>query len=232
MGARSQTFESARPSPATMSRREPAASPFRDLSNLRTSTPNPKPVPASSRFSTAAKTPLQASTPTPLRRRRPGDGTPAPTRFGRRLRALEVDQSRTARRAEFGRERALRALADSVSSWLSLLLRDPAACGCSPAATGSAAAARPRAAGKRDALDVDGERGRGGRSPKRRRGESRKETIAALRDSLKEVCSLEDVTERMEEYMSKDACEEVLVMMSQICKVSQFPGLKRDGLAI
>nr|TKW35014.1 hypothetical protein SEVIR_2G343400v2 [Setaria viridis] len=42
--------------------------------------------------------------------------------------------------------------------------------------------------------------------------------VAALRDSLREVCSLEDVTERMEKYMSKDACEEVLVMMFQICK--------------
>ncbi|KAK8460533.1 hypothetical protein SEVIR_2G343400v4 [Setaria viridis] len=209
-----------------MSRREPAASPFRDLSNLLTSTPNPKPVPASPHFFTATKTPLQASTPTPLRRRRPGNGTPAPTRFGRHLRALEVDQSRSARRAEFGRERALRAFADSASSWLSLLLRDPAACGCSPAATGSTAAARPCAVGKRDALD--GERGRGGRSPKRRRGggdrrgERRKEMtptmVAALRDSLREVCSLEDVTERMEKYMSKDACEEVLVMMFQICK--------------
>ncbi|KAF8669068.1 hypothetical protein HU200_051390 [Digitaria exilis] len=42
--------------------------------------------------------------------------------------------------------------------------------------------------------------------------------VAALRDSLREVCSLDDVTERMEMYMSKDACEEVLVMMTQICK--------------
>nr|XP_034594639.1 uncharacterized protein LOC117856367 [Setaria viridis] len=186
---RSRLRHGARRRGATGSRREPAASPFRDLSNLLTSTPNPNPVPASPHFFTATKTPLQASTPTPLRRRRPGNGTPAPTRFGRHLRALEVDQSRSARRAEFGRERALRAFADSASSWLSLLLRDPAA-----------------------------------------RGERRKEMtptmVAALRDSLREVCSLEDVTERMEKYMSKDACEEVLVMMFQICKVSQFRRLE------
>nr|CAB3454455.1 unnamed protein product [Digitaria exilis] len=198
-----------------MSRREPS-SPFRDLSNLRTPRPKPKPVPAS-------KTPLQA--PTPLRSApRPGDGAPTP--LDRRLRALEADQSRSARRAESDRERALRAYAGSASSWLSLLLRDPAACGCSPVTTGSAAGAQPCAAGKRDALD--GERARGARSPKRRRGggdrggERRKEMtpamVAALRDSLREVCSLDDVTERMEMYMSKDACEEVLVMMTQICK--------------
>ncbi|GJN32467.1 hypothetical protein PR202_gb20981 [Eleusine coracana subsp. coracana] len=41
---------------------------------------------------------------------------------------------------------------------------------------------------------------------------------AALKDSLREACSLDDVTERMGRYMSKDACEEVLVMMFQICK--------------
>ncbi|KAJ1291122.1 hypothetical protein BS78_02G294300 [Paspalum vaginatum] len=55
-----------------------------------------------------------------------------------------------------------------------------------------------------------------------RDGERRKEMtpamVVALRDSLREACSLEDVKERMEKYMSKDACEEVLAMMFQICK--------------
>ncbi|KAF0908752.1 hypothetical protein E2562_028571 [Oryza meyeriana var. granulata] len=41
---------------------------------------------------------------------------------------------------------------------------------------------------------------------------------SSLRESLREVCSLEDVTERMRRYMSTEACEEVLIMMSQICK--------------
>ncbi|XP_066394911.1 uncharacterized protein [Miscanthus floridulus] len=209
-----------------MSRRKPAASPFRDLSNLRTPRPNPNAVPPSPQFFTASKAPLQAPTPTPLRRRRPGNGAPTPTPLGRRLRALEVDQSRSARRAESGRERALRAFAASASSWLSLLLRDPSACGCSPAVTGSAAGRQPCAVGKRGALD--GERARGGRSPKRRRGagdrggmrrnEMTPAMVAALRESLREACSLEDVTERMENYMSKGACEEVLFMMFQICK--------------
>ena len=122
---------------------------------------------------------------------------------------------------------SISSFAASASSWLSLLLRDPAACGCSPAATGTAAAAQPCAAGERDALG--GDRARGVRSPKRRRGggdrggEKRKEMtpamIAALRDSLREVCSLDDVTERMGRYMSKSACEEVLVMIFHICKV-------------
>ncbi|PWZ15771.1 Abnormal spindle-like microcephaly-associated [Zea mays] len=179
-----------------MSRREPDTSPFCDLSNLRTPRPNPKTVPPSPQFFTASKSALQAPTPTSLRRRRPGDGVPTPTPLGRRLHALEVDQSRSARRAESGRF------------------------------TGSTAAAQPWATGKRGALDGDRARGgrcpkrcRGGGD---RGGERSKEMtpamVAALRESLKDACSLEDVTERMEKHMSKGACEEVLFMMFQICK--------------
>uniref|UniRef100_A0ACD5U8H0 Uncharacterized protein n=1 Tax=Avena sativa TaxID=4498 RepID=A0ACD5U8H0_AVESA len=220
-----------------MNHRELTASPFRDVSNL--STPKPKPKSPSPVFFTASKTPLPAPTLTPLGRRRPlaGAATPTPlgcrkpvagaatpTPLGRRLRALELDQSRSARRAESGRERALRAFAASASSWLSLLLRDPSACGCSPAASATATATRPSVAGKRDTLD--GERARGS-SPKRHRGKDRfgerrkvmtPAMVAVLRESLSEVCSLEDVKERMGRYMSTEACEEVLVMMCQICK--------------
>ncbi|XP_044965574.1 abnormal spindle-like microcephaly-associated protein isoform X1 [Hordeum vulgare subsp. vulgare] len=42
--------------------------------------------------------------------------------------------------------------------------------------------------------------------------------VAVLRESLREVCSLDDVKERMGKYMSTEACEEVLIMMCQICK--------------
>uniref|UniRef100_I1QB32 Calponin-homology (CH) domain-containing protein n=1 Tax=Oryza glaberrima TaxID=4538 RepID=I1QB32_ORYGL len=215
-----------------MSRREPAvSSPFRDLSNLRT--PNPR-APPNPKSSASKEEPLPSATPTTRRRRgpppppRPGAATATP--LARRLRALELDQSRSARRAESGRDGALRAFASSATSWLSLLLRDPSACGCAP----SAAVARVTrdapahgVQGKRDA--VDGERARG-RSPKRHRGGEdrggpgpRRKTMtpamaASLRDSLREVCSLDDVTERMGSHMSREACEEVLVMMCQICK--------------
>lgn len=42
--------------------------------------------------------------------------------------------------------------------------------------------------------------------------------VAVLRESLREVCSLEDVKERMEVHMSTEACQEVLLMMCQVCK--------------
>ena len=56
--------------------------------------------------------------------------------------------------------------------------------------------------------------------------------VATLRESLREACSLEDVTERMENYMSKGVCEEVLFMMFQICKVRIFRGFKLYGFGI
>lgn len=58
--------------------------------------------------------------------------------------------------------------------------------------------------------------------------------VAALRESLKDACSLEDVTERMEKHMSRGACEEVLFMMFQICKVrkkSRLEGSNSTALA-
>jgi abnormal spindle-like microcephaly-associated protein len=212
-----------------MNRRELTGSPFRDVSNLRTPKPNPEsPSPL---FFTASKTPLPAPIPTPLGRRKALAGAATPTPLDRRLRALELDQSRSARRAESGRERALRAFAAAASSWLSLLLRDPSACGCSPAAPAAATTHTSVAGNKRDTLD--GERARGS-SPKRRRGRDRcverrkamtPAMVAVLRESLRDVCSLEDVRDRMGRFMSTEACEEVLVMMCQICKVGIFPGI-------
>jgi hypothetical protein len=46
--------------------------------------------------------------------------------------------------------------------------------------------------------------------------------VAVLRESLREVCSLEDVEERMGRFMSAHACQEVLLMMCQVCKVRIF----------
>lgn len=45
------------------------------------------------------------------------------------------------------------------------------------------------------------------------------EKVSALRESLKDVCSLDDLRARMEEYMSKKGCNEVLSVMSRLCKV-------------
>ncbi|XP_047067643.1 abnormal spindle-like microcephaly-associated protein homolog [Lolium rigidum] len=42
--------------------------------------------------------------------------------------------------------------------------------------------------------------------------------VAVLRESLREVCSLEDVEQRMGRFMSAHACQEVLLMMCQVCK--------------
>lgn len=44
--------------------------------------------------------------------------------------------------------------------------------------------------------------------------------VSALRESLKDVCSLDDLRARMEGYISKKGCNEVLSVMSKLCKVN------------
>lgn len=40
-----------------------------------------------------------------------------------------------------------------------------------------------------------------------------------LRDSLKEICSLDDLTQRMRAYLSFDRCKEIFTAMNQAAKV-------------
>lgn len=42
---------------------------------------------------------------------------------------------------------------------------------------------------------------------------------SALRNSLKEVCSFDDLTQRMREYLSLESCKEIFVVMTQVAKV-------------
>lgn len=46
--------------------------------------------------------------------------------------------------------------------------------------------------------------------------------VASLKVSLQDVCSFDDLKERMEGYISREGCDEVLLMMYQVCKVSAF----------
>lgn len=69
----------------------------------------------------------------------------------------------------------------------------------------------------------------GGRGWKRQRSceEGKEEKVVGLsgekflrlKESLKDVCSLEDLKERMEGHLSRRGCEEVLLIMSRLCKV-------------
>ncbi|XP_020095466.1 abnormal spindle-like microcephaly-associated protein homolog isoform X2 [Ananas comosus] len=204
---------------------------FRDVSNYKTphpSFPNPKthnpasPLPI---FFTASKNTLTpAASSASAFRRRP---SAAAAVAARRLRALELDQSKSSRKVQIRREKALKSFSTSLSSWLNLLFRNPSSCGCDIASRRQTSGL----IGKRQSLDAEREMGVGGhwRSPKRRRdrlwkcgGEEKKGfsfgMVASLKVSLQDVCSFDDLKERMEGYISREGCDEVLLMMYQVCK--------------
>ncbi|XP_009407068.2 uncharacterized protein LOC103989847 [Musa acuminata AAA Group] len=222
------------PSPAT-------PSPYlRDVSNYnnpktRLRNPNPNPLPPSSPlpiFFTASKRTPSSSAYACSRRRCASGAAPASLSEAarRRLKVLELEQSRSSRKNQERREKSLKSFAGSISAWLNFLLKDPDSCGCHIPPWFGDRQDGVASNGKRKSLDEGA--GLGGRwwSPKRRRdyplrGTSdddawRRESaiFSVLKVSLKDVCSLEDMMERMEHFMSKKSCREVLFMMSQVCK--------------
>ncbi|XP_072951078.1 uncharacterized protein [Typha angustifolia] len=209
----------------------PSISPnlFRDVSNYKTPYPsfrNPNPISPSPLplFFTASKNAPSSSTSstnaTSTFRRRPSSSAAAASR---RLKALELEQSKSSHKAQICREKALKSFSRSLTSWLNLLFSNPRACGCDLGVPNREDDVVSR--GKRESLEGEREMGVGGqwRGPKRRRdgvekGRLSSAMYAYLEVSLKDVCSLEDVKERMERYMSREGCRDVLLMMYQVCK--------------
>ncbi|CAL9122642.1 unnamed protein product [Musa textilis] len=226
------------PSPST-------PSPYlRDVSNFknpktRLRNANPNPLPPSSPlpiFFTASKRTPSSSAYAYSRRSCASGAAPSslPEAARRRLKVLELEQSRSSRKNQERREKALKSFAGSISAWLNFLFKDPNSCGCHIPPWFGDRQDGVASNGKRESLD--GGAGLGGRwwSPKRSRDCSLRGTsdddalrresamFSSLKVSLKDVCSLEDMRERMEHFMSKKSCREVLFMMSQVCKVSHF----------
>ncbi|URE09426.1 CH [Musa troglodytarum] len=222
------------PSPST-------PSPYlRDVSNFknpktRLRNANPNPLPPSSPlpiFFTASKRTPSSSAYAYSRRSCASGAAPSslPEAARRRLTVLELEQSRSSRKNQERREKALKSFAGSISAWLNFLFKDPNSCGCHIPPWFGDRQDGVASNGKRESLD--GGAGLGGRwwSPKRSRDCSLRGTsdddalrresamFSSLKVSLKDVCSLEDMRERMEHFMSKKSCREVLFMMSQVCK--------------
>ncbi|TKY54021.1 Abnormal spindle microcephaly-associated protein-like [Spatholobus suberectus] len=144
----------------------------------------------------------------------------------KKLKAFQLEQSQSSRKAQIKKEQSLKSLAKSLSVWLNFLLQDPTSCGCHF----SAADAAPATNGKRDgaapgiSVGVDST----WRTPKRQRKTwSAKESAAAevpdssfsnLRDSLKDVCSFDDLKQRMRVYLSLAACKEIFQQMNRVTK--------------
>ncbi|XP_011037675.1 PREDICTED: abnormal spindle-like microcephaly-associated protein homolog isoform X1 [Populus euphratica] len=203
----------------------PYPQPFKDVSNFKTPKRPPnlsKFTSPSSQFFTASKrTPISSSSyrPSLSGQFRP---KPASTTARRRLKAFEIEQSQSSRKAQIRKEQALKTLSKSLTTWLNFLFENPSACGCSCNFTQNAVAGPSVLVGlgKREG----GAAGVGDtwRSPKRSRDVTWKgggvggdgdvlnfKRYGKLKEGLKEVCSVEDLMERMRVYLSLGCCKEV-----------------------
>lgn len=163
--------------------------PFLDLSNYKTpllhsERPNPNPSPI---FFTARKTTPFSSAKNQKR---------INTKANFRLKALELEQSQSARKVDSLKAKSLRSFSLSATVWLNWLFEESG----------------------NSCEDV--------RDWKRRRKSLEEESgvritgkkLVILRESLKEICSVDDLRERMKDYISRKGCEEVLFVMSKLCK--------------
>ncbi|XP_043693668.1 abnormal spindle-like microcephaly-associated protein homolog isoform X1 [Telopea speciosissima] len=223
-----QPSPSPSPNPSTL---------LRDISNFRTpkhSSQNPtfnSPFP---HFFTASKqTPSSSSS---AFRRRTSIAPSSRSKAARKLKAFELEQYQSSLKAQILKEKSLKCLAKSLSAWLNFLLENPKSCGCDLSALNGAARVEIEATvfanGKRDSwpgvdIGIDG----AWRAPKRQRDKSWQaahfanaepslslSAFSSLEISMREVCSFEDLTQRMRAYLSLGSCKEVLSVISQVAK--------------
>ncbi|KAL0398747.1 UNVERIFIED_CONTAM: protein abnormal spindle [Sesamum radiatum] len=213
---------------------------FRDISNFKTPR-HPSSTPclqASPQFFTASKnTPLSSS-------RRAFKSSALKSKAARRLKAFELEQSKSARKAQHEKEKSLKSLARSLTVWLNFLFENPSSCGCDPAKfIGESDGSDLSLGGEaKEVLLSNGKREIGPgrrvgfdglwRGPKRQRdlswrGEGNDEegqdgflgsTFSGLKTSLQEICSFEDLKERMRMYLSLGSCKEIFEALAQVTK--------------
>ncbi|KAG8385724.1 hypothetical protein BUALT_Bualt03G0075000 [Buddleja alternifolia] len=218
----------------------PPSSIFRDISNFKTPK-QPSRTPSfqsSPQFFTASKnTPISSSC-------RGYKTLALKSKAARRLKAFELEQSKSARKAQSEKEKSLKSLARSLTVWLNFLFENPSSCGCDPANFTGETDGSDLSLGTEvnDVLVNNGKResvpGRGvgvdgpWRGPKRQRGllwrtegsdDQGKNvlsdsTFSGLRTSLQEICSFEDLQERMRMYLSFGGCKDIFETMTQVTK--------------
>ena len=130
------------------------------------------------------------------------------------------------------KERSLKSLAKSITVWLNFLFENPGSCGCKMSTGGGNGDREVSAKGKRDSLPGIGVRvDAAWRNPKRQRDSAWRaddgehgsgfssSVYTSLQNSLKDVCSFEDLKRRMRVYLSLGGCKEVFDVMTQVAKV-------------
>ncbi|XP_015164561.1 abnormal spindle-like microcephaly-associated protein homolog [Solanum tuberosum] len=223
-----------------------SASLLKDISNFKTpkhsrkanfisSSPSPYRQPE---FFTALKTTPVSS----VRRRGSIKPSAVKSSAARRLKAFELEQSKSARKALNDKERSLKSLAKSLTVWLNFLFENPSSCGCDVTKfTGGFERSN------RTCIAENGKRESGPgytvgvdvlwRGPKRQRhllsnSEDEETTVisdsmfSGLKDLLMEICSFDDLKERMSAYLSLGSCKEVFVTMTQLTKTIDEGRLK------
>lgn len=221
------------PEPAT-SIRPPASSYslLRDVSNFKTpkrplqSSSNYN-TPCTGKFFTASKQTPKSSYACSNRSSIRRGQTKTKTAAARRLKSLELEQSQSAYKSHLRKEQSLKTLSKSITVWLNFLVQNPKSCGCAGSGADFVQIVGPT--GKREGGEV-----MTWRSPKRLRemwwrgsGSECSEVeeklfdskYLALRNSLKEVCSFDDLKQRMGFYLSLGCCREIFDAMSLVTKV-------------
>ncbi|KAH9748073.1 Binding / calmodulin binding protein [Citrus sinensis] len=152
--------------------------------------------------------------------------TKTKTAAARRLKSLEVEQSKSAYKSQLKKEQSLKSLSKSLTVWLNFLLENPKSCGCDKFDSGNVGAVAV-GKGKREGGEV-----MTWRDPKRQRdacwrgdsdeieseGAVSESKYSTLRKSLNSICSLEDLNQRMRIYMSLGCCKEIFDIMSRVTK--------------
>ncbi|KAF5742181.1 abnormal spindle-like microcephaly-associated protein [Tripterygium wilfordii] len=222
------------PSPSPYLPCSSSASLLKDISNFKTpkrpSQASKLTSPSSQFFTASKQTPR--STSSSFRRGRPSlapSSSRHKTAAARRIKAFELEQSKSSRKAQIVKEQSLKSLSKSLTVWLNFLLENPRSCGCDLTVDCD----RNVGKGKREG-GLGGELEVGvdvaWRNPKRQRDLTWRGDDAGsregfsnsiylpLKNSLKDVCSFDDLTERMQVYLSLRSCKEILDVMTRVAK--------------
>ncbi|XP_019176029.1 PREDICTED: abnormal spindle-like microcephaly-associated protein homolog isoform X2 [Ipomoea nil] len=188
---------------------------------------------SSPQFFTASK----ATPASSARGRRVLKSSAAKSKAARKLKAFELEQSKSARKALTSKEKSVKSLGKSLAVWLNFLFENPRSCGCDVSRfTGGF----ERSGDGEVGVVVSGKResssgcrvgvGEPWRDPKRPRnvswrGTGNEETgafpdsmFSGLKASLLDVCSFDDLKERMRNYLSSRSCKEIFTTMTQVAK--------------
>ncbi|KVH89621.1 Calponin homology domain-containing protein [Cynara cardunculus var. scolymus] len=229
---------------------------LRDISNYKTPKPkrpfliNPSFDVESpcSQFFTALKRTPKSSNSTVGRR-------PRCSFAAKKLKAIEIEQSISSRKTQTNKEKSLKSLAKSLTVWLNFLFENPRSCGVEVSRfTGEDSSDGPSVVflgAKRDSVSHGGvEVDREWRGPKRRKdtlwvhkGEMENQFSSSiysrLQASLGDVCSLDDMKERMTLYLSLTSCKEIFdnidegrLKMKAHCPIVTDVGMKEKALKI